>query len=163
MDDFGTGIPRCHICKRFPFDKIKIDQSFVAKIGRMLRLARSSRYRGVGRALELPVIAEGPRPKSNSLPGEGRCKRGSRVFDRTATADRAITGKSWRNSLALPKWRRWRVSEQIVFVGFEGHDSIGCISIEALRTGAAPLQHRPTIPPRMRITGKTHGGLGTDS
>jgi diguanylate cyclase len=44
----------------FPFDKIKIDQTFIAKIGNDGPAAAIIRaILGLGRALALPVIAEG--------------------------------------------------------------------------------------------------------
>jgi diguanylate cyclase len=44
----------------FPFDKIKIDQTFIAKIGKNDQAAAIIHaIVGLGRALTLPVIAEG--------------------------------------------------------------------------------------------------------
>jgi len=60
MDDFGTGYSSLSYLQAFPFDKIKIDQSFVAKIGKNAQAsAIIHAIVGLGRALELPVIAEG--------------------------------------------------------------------------------------------------------
>jgi diguanylate cyclase (GGDEF)-like protein len=60
MDDFGTGYSSLSYLQAFPFDKIKIDQTFVAKIGRNHSAAAIIHaIVGLGRALELPVIAEG--------------------------------------------------------------------------------------------------------
>jgi EAL domain-containing protein (putative c-di-GMP-specific phosphodiesterase class I) len=60
LDDFGTGQGSLSHLRRFPFDYIKIDQSFVAGIGRdpadeklvqaVVRLAH---------ALDMQVVAEG--------------------------------------------------------------------------------------------------------
>jgi EAL domain-containing protein (putative c-di-GMP-specific phosphodiesterase class I) len=60
MDDFGTGYSSLSYLQSFPFDKIKIDQTFVAKIGHNFQAtAIVHAILGLGRALALPVIAEG--------------------------------------------------------------------------------------------------------
>jgi diguanylate cyclase (GGDEF)-like protein len=60
MDDFGTGYSSLSYLQSFPFDKIKIDQSFIAKIGKNFPAdAIIHAIVGLGRALALPVIAEG--------------------------------------------------------------------------------------------------------
>ena len=60
MDDFGVGYSSLSYFERFPFDKVKIDRSFVAK------LATSPAARaiieavvGLGRALGMGIVAEG--------------------------------------------------------------------------------------------------------
>ena len=60
LDDFGTGYSSLGYLWQFPFDKLKIDQSFIRAID------RNPRARGVlrtiialGRTLGLPVTAEG--------------------------------------------------------------------------------------------------------
>ena len=60
MDDFGTGYSSLSSLHSFPFDKIKIDKSFVEGIGRLERstvLVRA--VLGIGRGLGVPVVAEG--------------------------------------------------------------------------------------------------------
>jgi diguanylate cyclase len=60
MDDFGTGYSSLSYLQAFPFDKIKIDQTFIAKIGANNQAtAIIHAIVGLGRALALPVIAEG--------------------------------------------------------------------------------------------------------
>jgi len=60
MDDFGTGYSSLSYLQAFPFDKIKIDQSFIAKIGMHSPAAAIIHaILGLGRTLALPVIAEG--------------------------------------------------------------------------------------------------------
>lgn len=60
MDDFGTGYSSLSYLRRFPFDKIKIDQSFVKGIGEQedcLTIVRA--VIGLGRSLHMSVNAEG--------------------------------------------------------------------------------------------------------
>jgi len=60
MDDFGTGYSSLSYLQAFPFDKIKIDQTFVAKIeDNPQSAAIVHAIIGLGRSLKLPVIAEG--------------------------------------------------------------------------------------------------------
>jgi diguanylate cyclase len=60
MDDFGTGYSSLSYLQAFPFDKIKIDQTFVAKLETNPQSAAIVHaIIGLGRSLKLPVIAEG--------------------------------------------------------------------------------------------------------
>ena len=59
MDDFGTGYSSLSYLQSFPFDKIKIDQSFIRKVGQSQSAAIIRAVIGLGRGLNLPVIAEG--------------------------------------------------------------------------------------------------------
>ncbi|MET0446160.1 MAG: GGDEF domain-containing phosphodiesterase, partial [Pseudorhodoplanes sp.] len=60
MDDFGTGYSSLSYLQAFPFDKIKIDQTFVMKLeSNPQSAAIVHAIIGLGRSLKLPVIAEG--------------------------------------------------------------------------------------------------------
>ncbi|HTS39211.1 MAG TPA: EAL domain-containing protein [Xanthobacteraceae bacterium] len=60
MDDFGTGYSSLSNLRAFPFDKIKIDQSFIKSVQVNAQAAAIVRsVLGLGRALGLPVLAEG--------------------------------------------------------------------------------------------------------
>jgi diguanylate cyclase (GGDEF)-like protein/PAS domain S-box-containing protein len=60
MDDFGTGYSSLSNLRAFPFDKIKIDSSFIKSVNVNEQAAAIVRsVLGLGRALSLPVLAEG--------------------------------------------------------------------------------------------------------
>jgi diguanylate cyclase (GGDEF)-like protein len=60
MDDFGTGYSSLSALQSFPFDKIKIDREFIANLGKNGHSAAIVRAAiGLGRNLQMPVIAEG--------------------------------------------------------------------------------------------------------
>ena len=60
MDDFGTGYSSLRYLRSFPFDKIKIDKSFIVGLSdgdNSLAIVRA--ISGLGRALDLSITAEG--------------------------------------------------------------------------------------------------------
>jgi diguanylate cyclase (GGDEF)-like protein len=60
MDDFGTGYSSLSSLQQFPFDKIKIDRSFIHGMGQSgpaLSIVRASL--GLGHSLNIPIVAEG--------------------------------------------------------------------------------------------------------
>lgn len=60
MDDFGTGYSSLSNLRAFPFDKIKIDGSFIRSVDRNEHAATIVKaVLGIGRGLGLPVLAEG--------------------------------------------------------------------------------------------------------
>jgi len=66
MDDFGTGYSSLSTLQSFPFDKIKIDRSFVNKLGKQHKSASIIRAMlALGRSLEIPVLAEGIETKAH--------------------------------------------------------------------------------------------------
>jgi diguanylate cyclase (GGDEF)-like protein len=60
MDDFGTGYASLSGLQSFPFDKLKIDKTFVSGVESNAKSAEIVRAMiSLGRALKIPVIAEG--------------------------------------------------------------------------------------------------------
>ena len=60
MDDFGTGYSSLSNLRAFPFDKIKIDGSFIKSVDTNEQAATIVRaVLGLGKGLGLPVLAEG--------------------------------------------------------------------------------------------------------
>lgn len=59
MDDFGTGYSSLSYLQSFPFDKLKIDRSFVSKLHTRDARAIVKAVIGLAHALELPMVAEG--------------------------------------------------------------------------------------------------------
>ena len=64
MDDFGTGYSSLSYLQSFPFDKIKIDQAFIANLSQKPQSAAIIRaVIGLAHGLKLPVVAEGVETK----------------------------------------------------------------------------------------------------
>ena len=64
MDDFGTGYSSLSNLRAFPFDKIKIDGSFIKSVDLNEEAAAIVRaVLGLGKGLNLPVLAEGVETK----------------------------------------------------------------------------------------------------
>jgi diguanylate cyclase len=65
MDDFGTGHSSLATLHAFPFDKIKLDQSFVRRLPEEAAAAAIVRtVLALGRSLGMPVLAEGIETKA---------------------------------------------------------------------------------------------------
>jgi EAL domain-containing protein (putative c-di-GMP-specific phosphodiesterase class I) len=59
VDDFGTGYASLDYLRRFAFDEVKIDQSFVAGLPDRISVAVISSIIALANSLELGVVAEG--------------------------------------------------------------------------------------------------------
>ena len=60
MDDFGSGYSSLTYLQAFPFDKIKIDRTFVLNLGRNTQSAAIIRAMiGLGHGLDISIVAEG--------------------------------------------------------------------------------------------------------
>ena len=59
LDDFGTGYSSLTCLRRFQFDEIKVDRSFVSNVGLTIDATIIHAVVSIGRALGLKVVAEG--------------------------------------------------------------------------------------------------------
>ena len=75
MDDFGTGYSSLSYLQAFPFDKLKIDKTFIARVGRNEHAEEIVRaVIGLGRGLKLPIVAEGVEtPEQLAFLAEAHC------------------------------------------------------------------------------------------
>lgn len=99
MDDFGTGFSSLSTLQSFPFDKIKVDKSFVENIHRDERATVIVKaVLGLGRSLDIPVVAEGVETDEQLqfLRGEACAEVQGYAIGRPAPAD---TLGAWTNQL----------------------------------------------------------------
>ena len=87
MDDFGTGFSSLNYLRSFPFDKIKIDKSFVhdvSKGGESIAIVRA--IIDLARALKIEVVAEGVETADqlNHLVAEGCTEMQGYYFSKPA-------------------------------------------------------------------------------
>ena len=107
LDDFGTGYSSLSYLRRFPVDKIKIDQSFIGQLGR--RPEFSAIVKAIvelAEALELKVLAEGveTRDQVERLGRLGCHLYQGFFFSEAVTAETiaemALRGRRWRRDTA---------------------------------------------------------------
>ncbi|MCB1740621.1 MAG: EAL domain-containing protein [Gammaproteobacteria bacterium] len=68
MDDFGTGFSSLSYLKSFPFDKIKIDRSFVSDLDHNAENASIVRaVTSMGKSLRMRVVAEGVETQAQAI------------------------------------------------------------------------------------------------
>lgn len=109
MDDFGTGFSSLSTLQSFPFDKIKIDKSFVENIHRHDRATVIVRaVLGLGRSLEIPVVAEGVETEEQILflRGEDCAELQGYAIGRPTPADGLTAWTSATRSLAADPPRK---------------------------------------------------------
>ena len=108
MDDFGTGYSSLSYLRSFPFDKIKIDQSFIRDLGtsdNSLAIVRA--VTGLGAALGMRTTAEGVETPEQleCLRREGCTEVQGFLFSRPRTSaqlDEIFSDPNWLHSLLPP-------------------------------------------------------------
>ncbi len=94
LDDFGTGYSSLEQLRSLPFDRIKIDRSFVAELrepGRKSTIVEA--IVALGRGLELPITAEGVEDEEilAALKSMGRLKAQGYLYGHPEDADAVRT------------------------------------------------------------------------
>ena len=107
MDDFGTGYSSLSNLRAFPFDKIKIDGSFIKSVHSNEQAATIVRaVLGLGRGLGLPGMAEGVETPSELNSSARSCDEAQGyLLGRPAAIDQFGLLKS-DNVLVLPQQLR---------------------------------------------------------
>ena len=103
MDDFGTGYSSLSNLQAFPFDKIKIDRSFISDLERNAQAATIVRaVIALGRGLNLPVVAEGVETQAQLAFLSRRGVRGGAGLPARPPASDLGLCRSWSAARALP-------------------------------------------------------------
>jgi EAL domain-containing protein (putative c-di-GMP-specific phosphodiesterase class I) len=89
LDDFGTGYSSIEQLRNLPFDRIKIDRSFISELREPSGQSRLvDAIIAMGRGLDLPLTAEGVEDEEilNALRSMGKLKAQGYVYGKPETA-----------------------------------------------------------------------------
>ena len=102
IDDFGTGYSSLETLRSFPFDKIKLDRSFVEEIGNRQSKAFVRAIVALGKSLDVSVLAEGVETNEQFrfLLAEGCDEVQGFLFGRPGLPDHAKVDESANDRLA---------------------------------------------------------------
>ena len=116
MDDFGTGYSSLSNLRAFPFDKIKIDGSFISSVDNNDQAATIVRaVLGLGRGLGLPVLAEGVETAGELEFLAAEMHGGAGLFARPARPDRELPGFDRRRGSPRRRCRIVAASGGLIF------------------------------------------------
>jgi diguanylate cyclase (GGDEF)-like protein len=95
LDDFGTGYSSLNYLRKYPFDKIKIDQSFIHDVGEQTQAPPIIRaVASLGTGLNKLVVAEGIETKDQMMMVRNQgCHLGQGFFFGKAMASEAIRAR----------------------------------------------------------------------
>jgi EAL domain-containing protein (putative c-di-GMP-specific phosphodiesterase class I) len=106
MDDFGTGYSSLSYLQSFPFDKIKIDRSFISNLEATPQSAEIVRaVLSLAHALKIPVVAEGVETEAQrAFLAREACEEMQGLSCRPSRPDRALS-RSDRRERGAPALR----------------------------------------------------------
>ena len=105
LDDFGTGYSSLEQLRNLPFDRIKIDRSFISELRQPAHRSRLvDAIFAMGRGLELPLTAEGVEDEEilAALRSMGRLKAQGYVYGKPETAAEVRERLAAQGRLAQP-------------------------------------------------------------
>ena len=110
LDDFGTGYSSLETLRAFPFDKIKLDRSFMSEVETSPQAKAIVRaVLALGKSLDVPVLAEGVETGDQLavLAAEGCDEAQGYFLGRPAPIAEAYAAAMSAAVRALPDRRRW--------------------------------------------------------
>ena len=153
MDDFGTGYSSLSYLQSFPFDKIKIDQAFIANLAHSQQAVTIIRaVIALGRGLDLPVVAEGVETEEQRrVPRRRALQRDPGLSGRPSAADRRIRPRRRARAGARARSRGARARSPR---RAEPPSRLLAVGLDELADGADSLAFDPEIAVlRLRLAG----------
>lgn len=103
LDDFGTGFSSLETLRAFPFDKIKLDRSFLEEMDDQRSLAFIRAVMALGKNLSIPILAEGIETQEQlEFLKQEACDEGQGFLFGSPTPTRAGTERPIASNLPLP-------------------------------------------------------------
>lgn len=92
LDDFGTGYSSLSYLRRFPFDKLKMDKSFVQNLDQADSMAIVSTIANLGKCMGITTTAEGIETEEqlSCVEGEGFSQIQGYLYGRPMPADQVV-------------------------------------------------------------------------